>query len=143
MNDRIQVRLKADLTQYLKGLVAGTEGYTIGNYGIWSRANDNFTGVHFPGVGTLDVLWSSLEIIDKEYLEEMERLRKQRLEEYKTARDIVKYVGPRGGFKGLSFEYTDSNGIKVHYSNGFKQESEKLIEYFKELNLKIEEKLMK
>lgn len=142
MKDRIQVRLKVDLSRYLKSLVVGTEGYSIGNYGIWSRGNDNFTGVHFPGVGTLDVLWSSLEIIDKEYLEEMERLRKQRLEEYKTARGIVKYVGPRGGFKGLSFEYTDTNGQKVHYSNGFKQESEKLIEYFKELNLKIEDKLM-
>ena len=68
MKDRINVRLKVDLTQYLKGLIVGSEGYTIGNYGIWSRANDNFTGVHFPGIGSLDVLWSSLEIIDEEYL---------------------------------------------------------------------------
>lgn len=141
MYERIQVKLKVDLTHYLKGLTAGTEGYTIGNYGIWSRANDNFTGVHFPGLGLLDVLWSSLEIIDQKYLEEMEFLRKQRMEEFKTAKRITKYVGPRGGFKGLSFEYTNSNGITVRYSNGFKQESEKLIEYFKELNLKVEEKL--
>ncbi|QHT59879.1 hypothetical protein GXP70_07895 [Paenibacillus lycopersici] len=141
MHERIQVKLTVDLTQYLNGLVAGTEGYTIGNYGIWSRANDNFTGVHFPGLGSLDVLWSSLEIIDQKYLEEMEIQRKQRLEEFKTAKNITKYVGPRGGFKGLSFEYTKSNGTSVSYSNGFKQESEKLIEYFKELNLEIEEKL--
>ncbi|MFD0698022.1 hypothetical protein ACFQZT_28510 [Paenibacillus sp. GCM10027628] len=39
--------------------------------------NDNFTGVHFPGIGSLDVLWSSLEIIDEEYLLEIEERRKQ------------------------------------------------------------------
>lgn len=38
MKDRIKVRLNVDLTQYLKGLIAGSEGYTIGNYGTWSRA---------------------------------------------------------------------------------------------------------
>ncbi|TXK80671.1 hypothetical protein [Paenibacillus sp. N3.4] len=143
MKERIKVKLKVDLTQYLKGLVAGTEGFTIGNYGIWSRGNDNFTGVHFPDVGSLDVLWSSLEIIDEEYLEEAEKRRKQKLEEYKTARDIVKYVGPRGGFKGLRFVYTDANGITVSNSIGFKDEADKLIKYFEELKLQITEKLMK
>lgn len=143
MKDRINVRLKVDLTKYLRGLIAGSEGYTIGNYGIWSRANDNFTGVHFPGIGSLDVLWSSLEIIDEEYLKEVEKRKKQELEEYKSARDIIKYIGPRGGFKGLSFCYTDLSGNIGHYSNGFKQEAEKLIEYFKELNLQITEKTIK
>lgn len=142
MKDRVKVRLKVDLTQYLKGLVAGSEGYTIGNYGMWSRANDNFIGVHFPGIGSLDVLWSSLEIIDEEYLKEVEERRKDKLEEYKSARNIVKYVGPRGGFKSLSFTYTDINGKTVHYSTGFKEEAEKLIAYFKELNLQITEKRM-
>ncbi|WP_209435643.1 MULTISPECIES: hypothetical protein [Paenibacillus] len=143
MYERIQVKLKVNLTQYLKGLIVGTEGYTIGNYGMWSRSNDNFTGVDFPGLGKLDVLWSSLEIVDRKYLEKMEDEKKKRLEEYKSARNIIKYVGPRGGFKYLSFEYTDSNGIGVHYSNGFKQESERIIEYFKEMNYSIEEKLWK
>ena len=143
MKGRINVRLKVDLTQYLVGLIAGSEGYTIGNHGIWSRANDNFIGVHFPGIGSLDVLWSSLEIIDKEYLKEVEKRRKQRLEEYKSAREIVKYIGPRGGFKSLSFTYTDLNGKIVHYSDGFKREAEKIIEYFRELNLQITEKVMK
>ena len=139
MKDKINVRLKVDLSEYLTGLTTGTEGYTIGNYGMWSRSNDNFTGVHFPGIGSLDVLWSSLEIIDEEYLKEAEELRRQKLEEYKSAKDIIKYVGPRGGFKYLSFTYSNLNGITVHYSNGFKQESEKLIEYFRELNLPITE----
>ncbi len=143
MKSRINVRLKVDLTQYLRGLIAGSEGYTIGNYGIWSRANDNFTGVHFPGIGSIDVLWSSLDIIDEEYLKEVEERRKQKLEEYESARDIVKYIGPRGGFRSLSFTYTDLSGTIVHYSNRFKQEAEGLIEYFQELNLQITEKVMK
>jgi hypothetical protein len=142
MKDRIQVKLKVDLTQYLKGLVSGSEGHTIGTYGIWSRANDNFTGVHFPNLGTLDVLWSSLEIIDEEYLKEAEERRKQRLEEYKSAIDITKRVGPKGGFKSLSFTYTDISGKTIHYSIGFKQEAEKVIEYFLELNLEITEKVV-
>jgi hypothetical protein len=141
MDKRIKVKLKVDLTQYLNGLVSETEGYTIGNHGIWSRANDNFTGVHFPGVGSLDVLWSSLEIIDQDYLDEMKKLHEQRMKEYRTAREIIKYVGPRGGFKNLSFVYNDSNGINVHYSNGFKQESEKIMDYFNEINLKVEMKI--
>ncbi|HWO98313.1 MAG TPA: hypothetical protein VNM45_18665 [Bacillus sp. (in: firmicutes)] len=141
MEDKIKVRLKTDLTKYLKGLVAGSEGHTVGRFGMWSRGNDNFIGVHFPGIGTLDVLWSSLEIIDEEYLKKAEERRKQRFEEYKSAKDIIKYVGSRGGFKGLSFSYRTLDGITVHYSNGFKQESEELIKYFQEIGLKVNEKI--
>ncbi|MGD8449176.1 MAG: hypothetical protein PVF36_08070 [Desulfobacterales bacterium] len=140
MRDRVKVRLKIDLTEYLRGLIAGSEGYTIGKYVMWSRVNDNFIGVHFPEIGSIDVLWSSLEIIDEEHLNEVETLRAQRLEECKSAKDIVKYIGPRGGFKYLSFHYTDSDGKIVHYSNGFKHESEKIIEYFINMNYKITEK---
>jgi hypothetical protein len=143
LGERIQVKLKVDLSKYLKGLVAGTEGYTIGTYGMWSRGNDNFIGVHFPGIGSLDVLWSSLEIIDEKYLKEVELQKKQRMEEYKTAQDIIMCVGPRGGFKGLRFVYTDMNGITVNQWVAFKPEADRLIEYFNELKLPITEKLMK
>lgn len=68
----------------------------------------------------------------------MESQRKQRLEDYKSATNIIKYVGPRGGFKQLSFEYKDSN---EKHTITQKQESEVLIGYIKELNLKVEEKL--
>ncbi|WP_145412725.1 hypothetical protein [Paenibacillus xylanexedens] len=140
MEKKIKVRLKTDLTNYLNGLKAGTEGYTIGRFGMWSRGNDNFTGVHFRGIGSLDVLWSSLEIIDEDYLKKTEERKHKRLEEFKSAKDITKYIGPRGGFKGLSFKYTTLEGNVVNYSNGFKQESEEIIQYFKDLGLSIIEK---
>lgn len=138
MKERIQVRLKVDLTEYMKGLVAGTVGYTIGTFGIWSRTSDRFVGVHFPGIGTLDVLWKSLEIIDEDYLREVEEYQKKKYEELKSAKNVVKYIGPRGGFRYFSYEYIDSNGIRMSTSNSYKLESEKLIELFKEFNIPVE-----
>lgn len=57
MNKGIKIRLRVDLTEYLPGLVVGTEGITIGNQDMWSRGSDRFVGVHFQGKGSLDVLW--------------------------------------------------------------------------------------
>lgn len=143
MNETIQVRLKVDLTDYRKGLIAGSEGYTVGSYGSWSRSYDRFVGVHFPGIGTIDVLWKSLEIIDEEYLKELDEYRKKQTEELRNAKNVVKYIGPRGGFRHLSYEYIDSDGIKVSTSNGFKQESERLIELFEEYNIPIRTQVIK
>lgn len=83
MNERIRVRLTVDLTEYKPDLIAGSEGYTIGSFGMWSRTFDRFIGVNFPRIGTLDVLWKSLEIIDEEYLRELEKQRLIQLEELK------------------------------------------------------------
>ena len=44
-----KVKLTVDLTQYAKGLVAGTEGITAGQQGMWSRGSDRFVTVRFPG----------------------------------------------------------------------------------------------
>lgn len=43
-----KVKLTVDLTQYAKGLVAGTEGITAGQQGMWSRGSDRFVTVRFP-----------------------------------------------------------------------------------------------
>lgn len=45
-----KVKLTVDLTQYAKGLVAGTEGITAGQQGMWSRGSDRFVTVRFPGI---------------------------------------------------------------------------------------------
>jgi hypothetical protein len=72
----IKVKLLTDLSKYAPGLVPGVEGHTIGQYGLWSRGSDRFIGVCFPGIAKLDVLWESIEVIDKEYLEEIALLKK-------------------------------------------------------------------
>ena len=73
----MKVKLTVDLTQYAKGLVAGTEGITAGQQGMWSRGSDRFITVRFPGITTLDVLWDSLEIIDEEVLKEIDHQKKE------------------------------------------------------------------
>lgn len=143
MNERIRVRLTVDLTEYKPGLVAGSEGYTVGAFGLWSRTFDRFVGVNFPGIGTLDVLWKSLEIIDEEYLKEMEKQKNNQLEELKSARNVIKFIGPKGGFRYISYEYTDKNGVNVSTSNGFKQDSEKLLKIFADYNIPVEVKQIK
>lgn len=142
MAKSIKVRLKVDLTKYIPNLVEGSEGYTVPNGGIWSRASDRFVGVKFPSKGTLDVLWDSLEIIDEEYLAEIEKREQRFLEELKTAYDVVKYIGPRGGFKYLTYTYIDSKGIKISTSQGFKNEAEKLIKIFDKYGIEVFEKII-
>jgi hypothetical protein len=130
MDRQIKVRLKADLTRYVTGLVPGVEGVTVGRRGIWSRGSDCFITVQFLGKTTLDVLWSSLEIIDDEYLKEAEASASKHMEELKTATDIVRHLGPRGGFQCLSFTYRTEEGITTHTSIGFRKEAERIISYF-------------
>lgn len=140
--DRIRVKLKSDLTRYAEGLLPGIEGYTIGSYGAWSRGSDRFIGVTFPGIATLDVLWSSLEIVDEAYLNRVDQHQEEVKEELKTAKDVIKFIGPKGGFKYLSYSYTNKEGILCNTSIGFKIEAEKLIELFKNYGIPVGIKVM-
>jgi hypothetical protein len=132
MQTQIKVRLKADLTQYHPGLTPGVEGYTIGVYGEWSRNFDRFIGVCFPGIHTLDVTWDSLEIIDAEYLERLAKERQEKMDPLKAARNVVKRVGPRGGFRYLTYEYTDKTSVNVYASTGSRSEAKELEKFFSE-----------
>lgn len=132
--EKIKVRLNTDLTQYGEGLKKGIEGYTIGNYGVWSRANDNFVGVCFPGVQTLDVLWKSLDIIDEDFLKRREEEKKKFLEELKTATEVEKHVGPYGGFRYLSYRCG-----KSHVSNHFKAEALEIEKILRSYGIEIKE----
>lgn len=138
MEEQIKVKLLVDLTRYADGLVEGSEGYTIGSKGMWSRANDNFVTVCFPNIATLDVLWKSLEIIDEEYIKRVEEWNKKWREQLKTAKCVELHLGPRGGFRSLHFEYLSDNGTVVHYANGFKNEADNIMEILKANNIKIE-----
>lgn len=139
----IKVRLTTDLTRYHPRLVPGTEGNTIGLYGMWSRGSDRFIGVHFPDIGAFDILWESLEIIDAEYLAEATERERKSQESLKSARNVVKFVGPRGGFKYLHYEYMDEHGVTNHVSNGNRQDAEELIRLFRKYGIEIREEITK
>jgi hypothetical protein len=96
---------------------------------MWARGSDNFVGVYFDSGACLDVLWTGLEVVDQEVLaqgaaEEAERLR--------SAENIVRYVGPRGGFRRLSYDWSQGR-----VSNGFREESERLIGLFEQRGLRV------
>lgn len=144
MNKGIKVKLTTDLTKYAADLVAGTEGVTIGNCGTWSRGSDRFVTVDFSPIAKLDVLWDALEIIDSQVLAEIKTQQRKFEEDLKTARDVTLVLGPRGGFKYLSYEYTDQeNGISVHESNGFKDKAEKIIALLEKYDIPINRKIIK
>jgi hypothetical protein len=131
------------LTRYHPGLVPGVEGITVGQYGTWSRGSDRFIGVSFPEIGTFDILWEGLEIIDKDYLAKAEERKTREWELLKKARNVVRVVGSRGGFKCLSYEYADENGITSHVSNADRQAADKLIKFFRKHGVEIREERLK
>jgi hypothetical protein len=139
MFDRpIKVRLKVNLTQYHPGLLAGAEGVTVGAYGMWSRGSDRFIGVRFPNAGTFDILWESLEITDEEFLAERAAREQKRWEQLKEAQDVVRYVGPKGGFKYLSYQYPGG-----HVSTGSRDAADKLIAFFNQHGIPVREEKWK
>jgi len=124
-----------DLTSYHPQLVKGVEGITIGAYGVWSKGSDRFVGVRFQGIGTFDVLWESLEIV--EFIADCKARERQQLEALKSARNVVRYTGPRGGFKCLSYEYVDKDGVLCHVSTAGREECDKLTAFFHEQGIAI------
>lgn len=138
----ISVKLIKDLTKYRAGLIPGIKGVTLGEQGALSRSNDNFITVRFENNTVLDVLWSNLEIIDKIYLKESEERRKEYLMELKTSNNIIKYIGPRGGFKYLSFKYISKDGTRIYTSIAFKNKAEELLKIFSVYNLNVEIKTL-
>lgn len=47
-------------------------------------------------------------------------------EPLKTARHVVKRVGPQGGFQSLEYEYINEHGTSVHATTSAKAEAEQL-----------------
>jgi hypothetical protein len=133
MFDRpIRVRLKVSLTQYHTALLAGIEGVTVGVHDIWSLGSDQFIGVHFSNAGTFAILRESLEITDEQFLIEKATREQEKWEQLKEARDVVRYLGPKGGFKSLSYEYR-----RKHLSTGSRDEADLLIDFFKKQGIPV------
>ena len=51
-------------------------------------------------------------------------------EPLKTARNVVKRVGPQGGFRSLEYEYINEHGTSVHATTSVKAEAEQLEAFF-------------
>jgi hypothetical protein len=62
----------------------------------------------------------------------------KRLAPLKEARNVVKHLGPQGGFRSLSYEYLDNRGINCHATTQFKAEAEKLETFFRQYNIPVE-----
>jgi hypothetical protein len=51
-------------------------------------------------------------------------------EPLKSARNVIKVLGPKGGFRSLSYEYVNEHGAVAHASTGFKDKAERLEKFF-------------
>ena len=137
MERPIKVRLTTDLTRYHPKLQVGAEGYTVGVYGMWSRGSDRFIGVRFPEAGTFDILWQSLEIIDEEFQRDAAEHKQKKQELLKQASNVVKAVGPRGGFRYLSYQYPEG-----HISTSDRAEAEQLLALFTQYGIPVREEVI-
>jgi hypothetical protein len=59
-------------------------------------------------------------------------------ERLKSAKNVIKELGPRGGFRFLSYEFIDEHGSVVHSSTGSRTEAERLEAVFTRHNIPIE-----
>lgn len=100
--------LKTDLRRYANGLVAGSIGYTAGRTGEFSSVDDKFIMVDFPGIAKLDILWSSLEILDEDILLEMARKEDFIMANIYKVQKADLFMGPLGGFRYLLIVLNDS-----------------------------------
>jgi hypothetical protein len=138
MYPSIRVRLTVNLTEYHPALRTGVEGVTVGQAGTWSRGSDRFVGVRFPGAGIHDILWSSLEIIDEEYLRERAAAKEREREALKTATNAVLHLGPKGGFRALSYEY-EEDGVTRHIAQGVRESADEVLALFREYGIPVRE----
>lgn len=99
----MRVKLTDDLRKYDSRCTVGSEGMTGAALSMWAQHLDHFTGVYFDSGARLDVAWQSLEIIDEEYLAQRAA---EDDEIARTAQNVTLYVGPRGGFRYLHYEYS-------------------------------------
>lgn len=56
----------------------------------------------------------------------------------KFAKNVIKTMGPRGGFRYLSYECVDEHGVVVHSSTGSKAEAERLETIFARYSIAVE-----
>ncbi|HKF26289.1 MAG TPA: hypothetical protein VKB24_09940 [Candidatus Acidoferrum sp.] len=138
----MRVKLTTDLTQYDSRLLNGSEGETGEPLSAWGRSSGFHVGVYFDSGAKLDIGWSSLEIIDAEYLRQQALTEQQQVS---TAANVIHYTGPRGGFKELAFDYTrhtdDGADRLTREVIGDRKHGQHLLELFRQHGVPVEVKL--
>lgn len=133
----IKVRLNSDLSHYMPGLTCGLEGYTLGNTFKGDTYNA-VVNVYFENYGSASIVLDKLDIIDEEYLAFLKKREKEFFAQLKTADNIVKKVGPQGGFKKLSL--TCFLGELSFYD---KKQAQKIETALQELGKEIKEEIIR
>ena len=62
---------------------------------------------------------------------------KARYDSLKSAKNVKKFIGPKGGFRSLSYEYVDERGVMAHISTGSKAEANRLEDFFTQQNIPV------
>jgi hypothetical protein len=55
----------------------------------------------------------------------------------RLARHVVKMIGPRGGFRSLTYDYTNASGVTIHVATGIRDEAERLETFFRKNNIPV------
>ena len=66
---------------------------------------------------------------------QFKQYRDARLRRLQSAKRVVKVIGPRGGFRSLSYEYADAAGVTIHVATGIRDEAERLEAFFEKNNI--------
>jgi len=134
----MKVKLVHDYTKYNERLMKGIIGVAkeTPEEQKARKVDDNFVKVEFEGITTVDVLWKGLEIVDEEYLAEKQRLKELHLLKMLTAKNIVKTIGPKEGFKKLEFIYTDE-GKDITLVTEDKDEADEYFAVFEKNNIEV------
>lgn len=98
-----RVRLLCDLTTYDKRLVVGSLGHTTGRDGQWGSMISYDCGAY------LDTIYTSLEEVDDACPgpDDPAGYRQWKDDRLRKATDVRVQLGPRGGFRSLSYKVGD------------------------------------
>ena len=130
----IVIRLTKDLTRYHPDLQPGVEGTTCFDPATWG------CWCYFPGAGKWDIIMTSTEIIDEEYLRLKAEDEAARMDELKRAQDVTLHLGPRGGFRHVSYRIPAREGEPGRFvSQGFRDNGMKLVEFFRTQGIPVTE----
>jgi hypothetical protein len=101
----VEVTLREDLSRYHPSLRPGVVGRAVLPDGAWATATERYCRAQFPEVA-VDVLASGLEVTDAAWLAEQQaRVAERAIAIAATAKEAVRHVGQRGGFRKLVVAY--------------------------------------